>query len=967
MVNGGHAAEYANATNIPVLLIVGALALFVGPGIASALYFPLVVTLGTAGAWYLAALLRASLPGRYAVLALYLGNPWLWDRIISGHTGIVLGYALFPFLLAVGQRFITRPRIGGFALHAVLASAMFTTSLQIAILAMPGSFVALIAMHPRKRRVLAALGLWLGTLPFVIASNLFWLLPSLHGSYENLKPYYPTIGEFRALSAIADPLHVFTFGSYWLRYVETTLANVPPAIWVWRAALWTLLVVLTRNAIRRRDTRGIVATFALGASLLLTFGAWGPFDGIGAWMFLHVPEYAMFREPSKFVFISAFFVILLIARARHGKAASVSQAAAAVFAALTFIAVTAGNLRATNGLLAVQTVPRGTLEATLEAGEESARNGRRLLLPAWGADVLLWPGGGPVIHPLSGVHALGHYIAPNLIGVSGAADTRVGRFLYDLYDGMLPDPIPSLRELGISGVTFFPEERISTGATGTPFLEPAIHPYEALAQNPAFTPRHARLPALTVTEFSSPARLIRGRLPTAHGLDTDMIDALRSSGIVDVLAESSEKHPLHILADWESLARQAHAGIAMRPFDRLGHDQDPTRTWVSTDWLALGHSQWEWARCLHPRMLYTQSEAPLAVTVPRADARMPLELYAELAGRETQEIRVETTSTRFTVTLTPRCGAAWVHLGTLPSGARTFTLRKNGEGTPAIGDILAISSKDRMLLQSTFATLVRRDEAIVASREHHLPAVSHIGQRTVWLAHDEVWSITAHAAGITLRSHNVRIARDGVTKTLAPTTISMRLPGDRHLLPPHIRHGNVRADSLLNIENFRHGVHLSTTYVTVPKAEIHDVGPLPQSVSITDEQAASLFDVVTVHAPRDVRQRAFPLAVNEINATRYEIRNPEGKAGTLLFASQFEEGWEAHAHLRDGRMQLLEHREANGWENAWILPPSATRVTLAYAPQARYHRLLNASATLNGVLLLLSLGDTAWSRRKRSS
>ncbi|MGW5878816.1 alpha-(1-_3)-arabinofuranosyltransferase [Nocardiopsis terrae] len=78
----------------------------------------------------------------------------------------------------------------------------------------------------------------------------------------------------------------------------------------------------------------------------------------------------------------------------------------------------------------------------------------------------------------------------------------------------------------------------------------------------------------------------------------------------------------------------------------------------------------------------------------------------------------------------------------------------------------------------------------------------------------------------------------------------------------------------------------------------------------------------------------------------------------LVVNENFNEGWEARIEGRDGP---LEPVRLEGWKQAWLLPEgSAGTVTLTYAPDAVYHRVLAAGGALAALLVVLALWPRRW-------
>lgn len=116
---------------------------------------------------------------KYAAGTFYAANPFVYQRLVAGHWGLLLGYALLPFALRALRNQLAAPSLRGalwlaaWWLACTMASAhflfifglVFTVALVIGLLA-----------RPAKRR-------WLGygllTLGAYLLANLYWLWPLL--------------------------------------------------------------------------------------------------------------------------------------------------------------------------------------------------------------------------------------------------------------------------------------------------------------------------------------------------------------------------------------------------------------------------------------------------------------------------------------------------------------------------------------------------------------------------------------------------------------------------------------------------------------------------------------------------------------------------------------------------------------------------------------------------------------------
>src|SRR5258708_456657 len=261
-----------------------------GSVVPAAVFFPLATT----GA---ARLVRtAVLPARLGAGLFYAVNPFVFDRLYAGQLGVLLGYALLPFVVtalldAAQQQY----RVGR---AACWAGATVMMSEHFAWILVP---VAAAIVLTRPRRLLASLRLG-GAVLGAAAISAYLLVPPL---LTGASPAGP-LTQLNAYRTRADPrvgLMVNVAGLYGL--FRPCPIEPKDLFSRWPAILAALVLIVAagyvavlRDAARRRDGLAILAAGVVGYFLAL--GSQGPTGGLFRFAYGHIPGFLMIREPDRF-------------------------------------------------------------------------------------------------------------------------------------------------------------------------------------------------------------------------------------------------------------------------------------------------------------------------------------------------------------------------------------------------------------------------------------------------------------------------------------------------------------------------------------------------------------------------------------------------------------------------------------------------------------------------------------------
>lgn len=247
----------------------------------------------------------------YASGLLYTINPFTYSRFMAGQYFVLLGYACLPFFVVALLRFLREP-----SLKKGIVIAAWTTVISIVSIHTLGLafVVAIIALsqtiwhyraNTQQLKRLAKYGIIIGLI-FVIASS-YWLLPLIQGSGTTAA----SIATFRdsdqsAFATGGDGvagklIHVVRLQGFWGE--RNNLFLLPQdELGIWGLAaimMWILVIYGAVTAWRQKRATGILFTSCIVIAALLA-------AGVGTtWLASHIPFFAGYREPQKFVALVA--------------------------------------------------------------------------------------------------------------------------------------------------------------------------------------------------------------------------------------------------------------------------------------------------------------------------------------------------------------------------------------------------------------------------------------------------------------------------------------------------------------------------------------------------------------------------------------------------------------------------------------------------------------------------------------
>lgn len=266
-------------------------------GVASLVPMAVAIVLAS---WGILRLTGSLFQGIFAAL-LFTMNPFVYDRMLAGHIGLLLGYALLPILLST----LLRSR------SSVLRDAVWVGLIAVILVALSLHFIFLVGVifivvvitsairHDRSvpTKILRA-GIVIGLL------SVYWLIPSV-GSLSGLDRVAGS--DVRAFRTVVDPqigLLANASGLYGFWHREWPLPKDGiPGWWVLMLAMFVVICAGAWLGLRDPERKWLSLTLVLCgvAGFFLALGDQGPTGPLFSWMFDHVPGFKIMREPQKFL------------------------------------------------------------------------------------------------------------------------------------------------------------------------------------------------------------------------------------------------------------------------------------------------------------------------------------------------------------------------------------------------------------------------------------------------------------------------------------------------------------------------------------------------------------------------------------------------------------------------------------------------------------------------------------------
>src|SRR5438132_395404 len=247
---------------------------------------------------------RVPLPTIAATL-LYVVNPFVYDRMQAGQVYMVVSISLLPLFLSLLWDWefgsIRRAVVAGLLFSALIAlSPSFLFVAGVLILVRAGSGIV-----AGKARALTGAFATLATSAIV---SLYWIVPAFAATGELQRITRTDLGLFRTTGDPRFGLYANVAGLYGFWRREWPLAKDNLVGWpVFLVAILFVAAIGVGAVWRSRRGRllcaGLVVSCLIG--YVLALGDQGPGRSMFLWLFDHVDEFRIMREPQKFLALLA--------------------------------------------------------------------------------------------------------------------------------------------------------------------------------------------------------------------------------------------------------------------------------------------------------------------------------------------------------------------------------------------------------------------------------------------------------------------------------------------------------------------------------------------------------------------------------------------------------------------------------------------------------------------------------------
>ncbi|MCP8322965.1 MAG: glycosyltransferase family 39 protein [Candidatus Methylarchaceae archaeon HK02M2] len=253
---------------------------------------------------------------------IYTYNPFVVDRILSGHLNLLLGYSLTPliftlFLFAMERFSIQRAILTGLVFSLLMSLIGYPHQALLLLILM----IAYTLYHssPWKRGRLISTLKNFRVLVIILIMILPFLLVTIGEFTFGTTRLDFSIEEINYFSRYSSFLNVTRLSGYGLGFAEDAALNYPllsqimnPTIlWLTSGYLIALISFITPIFLRRDKETIFWALVAL-VSLIFAQGTHGSFESFSFWLYYNVPGFLAFRDPTKFLAITSFSYSILI-------------------------------------------------------------------------------------------------------------------------------------------------------------------------------------------------------------------------------------------------------------------------------------------------------------------------------------------------------------------------------------------------------------------------------------------------------------------------------------------------------------------------------------------------------------------------------------------------------------------------------------------------------------------------------
>lgn len=256
--------------------------------------------------------------GSYFAGILYTINPFTYDRFMAGQYMVLAGYAVLPFFVYAFWRLYKTPSKRTAVWFTIATTTAVILSIHMIgpmILIAAAMLAAMISRHWRKPAQFSEFGKWLAlALVLLMITNSFWIVPTLLGKSSTATVISGfTSADQRAFATDPGSLgligNVLSLNGFWGEGKNLYMTASDTYSW-WLVpviVLWLLVLTGVYITWRQRRTLAIAGMLTSAVAAMLAVGTAGSIAApVNQFLIDHVPFFAGYREPQKFVAVLAF-------------------------------------------------------------------------------------------------------------------------------------------------------------------------------------------------------------------------------------------------------------------------------------------------------------------------------------------------------------------------------------------------------------------------------------------------------------------------------------------------------------------------------------------------------------------------------------------------------------------------------------------------------------------------------------
>lgn len=241
----------------------------------------------------------------------YLTNTYIVLLIDGGQISIGLAYAIFPLAYLESIKSLDegiKEKIKASLVVALLG--FFDPRFVYLLFLLLGLHFVFTLLSKRALNlpleVLSWIKLGFTIVIVFVGLNFYWILPAILTKAPALPATYTNTSQVSFLSFATYKNALFLFQPEWYRNVFGKISPISPEFF-----LIPLLVFLA-PILRRKDKNIIFWTLVSLVSIFLVKGNTPPLGNVYTWLFSHIPGFSLFRDPTKFFFLTCLSYSVLI-------------------------------------------------------------------------------------------------------------------------------------------------------------------------------------------------------------------------------------------------------------------------------------------------------------------------------------------------------------------------------------------------------------------------------------------------------------------------------------------------------------------------------------------------------------------------------------------------------------------------------------------------------------------------------